>query len=106
MVLDVGRGADAWLAVGQVLGCWLVMAGSWEGAGSWERRVWGGGVSVLVALSQSLDTCCYMEIRYSYKVPDVLESSFTTTTTTIIGVTESNRRCGTEWRDYPSADSF
>ena len=24
----------------------------------------------------------------------------------LIGMTESNRRCGTEWRDYPSADSF
>ena len=49
-------------------GCLVVMVGSWEGAGSWEHGA-RGGMSVL----QTLDTCCYMEITYSYKVPDVLE---------------------------------
>ena len=52
-------------------GCLVVMAGS-----SWERGAGGGGGGGGL---QTLDTCCYMEIRYSYKVPDVLESSFSET---------------------------
>ena len=50
-------------------GCLVVMVGSWEGAGSWERGARGGGGGGMSVL-QTLDTCClhgdkrYILIRY------------------------------------------